>query len=219
VHHPNEIAQTQACYGTRLANFWMHGYFLQLDDAKMAKSAGGFLRVQTLIDRGYDPLAYRFFCLSAHYRAKLNFTWDGLDGAATALNRLRMAAYEWGVPGALDEGYVGKFSDQINDDLNMPRAVALTWELVKSDLPATTKKAILLEFDRILGLRLADWKPTEEAVPDELMVLVQQRQQARREKRWRDADMLRDQIAVAGYEVTDTPQGPKVKSRRVKAEG
>jgi cysteinyl-tRNA synthetase len=81
VHHPNEIAQTQACYGTRLANFWMHGYFLQLDSAKMAKSAGGFLRVQTLVDRGYDPLAYRFFCLSAHYRAKLNFNWESLDGA------------------------------------------------------------------------------------------------------------------------------------------
>ena len=101
VHHPNEIAQTQACHGTRLANFWMHYYFLQLDDAKMAKSAGTFLRMQTLLDRGYDPLAYRFFCLSAHYRAKLNITWEGLDGAATALNRLRLAAHEWGAPSRL----------------------------------------------------------------------------------------------------------------------
>jgi cysteinyl-tRNA synthetase len=218
VHHPNEIAQTQACYGTRLANFWMHGYFLQLDDAKMAKSAGGFLRVQTLIDRGYDPLAYRFFCLSAHYRAKLNFTWDGLGGAATALNRLSTAAYEWSVPGTLDERYVSKFAEQINDDLNMPRAVALTWELVKSDLPAATKKATLLEFDRILGLRLADWKPTEEIVPDDVMALVEQRQQARKEKRWKDADALRDQITAAGYEIEDTPQGARVK-RRMKAEG
>src|SRR5512139_4087994 len=74
VHHPNEIAQTQACHGTRLANFWLHGYFLQLDEAKMAKSAGGFLRIQTLLDKGYDPLAYRFFCLSAQYRTRLNFT-------------------------------------------------------------------------------------------------------------------------------------------------
>jgi cysteinyl-tRNA synthetase len=219
VHHPNEIAQTQACYGTRLANLWMHGYFLQLDDAKMAKAAGGFLRVQTLIDRGYDPLAYRFFCLSAHYRAKLNFNWESLDGAATALNRLRLAAYEWGAPGTLDEGYMHKFVEQINNDLNMPRAVALTWDLAKSDLSPATKKATLLEFDKVLSLRLADWKPAEEIVPDEIMALVQQRQQARKEKRWKEADALRDQITAAGYEIEDTPQGPKVKSRRMKAEG
>ncbi len=218
IHHPNEIAQTQACYGTRLANFWMHGYFLQLDSAKMAKSSSGFLRVQTLIDRGYDPLAYRFFCLSAHYRAKLNFTWESLDGAATALNRLRLAAHEWGAPGTLDEGYMDRFAGQMNDDLNMPRSVALTWDLAKSDLPAPIKKATLLKFDRILGLRLVDWKPTEEAVPEEILALVQQRQQARKEKRWQDADALRAQVVAAGYVVEDASQGPKVK-RRVKAEG
>src|SRR5574341_328049 len=112
VHHTNEIAQTQACHGTRLANFWMHGYFLQMqsdepedaDDGfkRMGKSEGNFLRLQTLIDRGYDPLVWRFFCLSAKYRHKLNFNWQALDGAATALNRLRMAAYEWGSPGEID---------------------------------------------------------------------------------------------------------------------
>jgi cysteinyl-tRNA synthetase len=215
VHHPNEIAQTQACFGTRLANFWMQGYFLQLDSAKMAKSAGSFLRVQTLVDKGYDPLAYRLFCLSAHYRAKLNFTWESLDGAATALNRLRLAVFEWGAPGTVDEEYMDRFAECINDDLNMPRAVALAWDLAKSDLPASTKKATLLEFDRILGLRLAGWKPTEECVPDEIAALVQQRLQARKEKRWQDADALRDQIAAAGYEVKDTPQGAKVEKRKV----
>ncbi|NUM74290.1 cysteine--tRNA ligase, partial [candidate division KSB1 bacterium] len=93
VHHTNEIAQTEACHGTRLANFWMHGYFLQLDDAKMAKASGEFLRVQTLIDRGYDPLAYRMLCLGAHYRTQLNFTWESLDGAETALQRLRTTMF------------------------------------------------------------------------------------------------------------------------------
>ncbi len=214
VHHTNEIAQTQACFGTRLANFWLHGYFLQLDEARMAKSAGGFLRVQTLLDRGYDPLTYRFFCLSAHYRARLNFTWESLDGAAAALNRLRLAAYEWGAPGTLDEAFLDRFVEQINDDLNMPRAVAVTWELVRSDLPAAAKKATLLEFDKVLGLRLAEWKPKEEIIPDEIMALVRQRQQARQEKRWKDADALRDQIVAAGYEVKDTPQGPKVVRRK-----
>jgi cysteinyl-tRNA synthetase len=215
VHHPNEIAQTQACHDTRLANFWMHGYFLQFDEARMAKSAGTFLRVQTLSDRGIDPLAYRFFCLGAHYRSKLNFNWESLQGAATALDRLRTAAYEWGEPGAPDETYVGKFLEQANDDLNMPRALAVTWELVRSDLPNATKKATLLHFDNVFGLKLAEWKPVETVVSETILTLVEQRQQARKEKRWKDADALREQVHAAGYEIEDTPQGPRVRSRKM----
>jgi cysteinyl-tRNA synthetase len=214
VHHVNEIAQTEACYGTHLANFWMHGYFLQLDqDTKMSKS-GMFLRLQTLIDNGIDPLAYRFFCLNALYRTKLNFTWDGLAVAAKSLERLRMAAYEWGQPGTPDNDFVERFTEQVNDDLNMPRAVAMTWELVKSDLPAATKKATLLVFDRVLGLRLAKWQPAEDKVPELVLALVEQRQQARKEKRWQDADALRASISAAGYVLEDTPQGPRVKPAR-----
>jgi cysteinyl-tRNA synthetase len=216
VHHTNEIAQTQAAHGTRLANYWVHFYFLQLNEAKMSKSAGGFVRLQDLIERGYDPLVYRFFCLSGHYQTKLNFTWETMDGAATALDRLRTAAYEWGEPGTLDEGYLERFAAHINDDLNMPRAVALTWELVKSDLPAPVKKATLLAFDQVLGLDLAAWKPQEEVIPAEILDLVEQRQLARREKRWADADSLRRQAQEAGYEIEDTPQGPKVKSRKTR---
>ena len=216
VHHPNEIAQTQACHGTRLANFWLHGYFVMRDEAKMAKSAGEFLRLQALIDRGTDPLAYRFFCLGAHYRARLNFTWESLDGAATALNRLRGTMSEWGPPGTTDRDYADKFTAHVNDDLNTPRAVALTWELVKSGLPDSTKKATLLHFDKVFGLRLAEWQPAEDSVPDEIAALAQQRQQARAEKRWGDADALRDQIIAAGYEIEDTPQGPRVKTRNLR---
>ena len=211
VHHPNEVAQTQACHGTRLANFWMHGYFLQIDEARMGKSAGNFLRLQALIDLGYDPLAWRFFCLSANYRAKLNFAWEALDGAVTALNRLRAAAYGWGPPGSPDAGYLEEFLARINDDLNMPRALALTWDLVKSDLPAPAKKATLLEFDRVLGLRLEEWQPAEAAVPDKILALAEQRQQARQEKRWAQADALREEIRAAGYEIDDTPEGPRLR--------
>lgn len=214
VHHTNEIAQTQACYDTNLANFWMHGCFLQLHEAKMAKSSGGFLRLQTLIDRGYDPLTYRYFCFSAHYRSKLNFTWESVDGAATGLNRLRTACYELGKAGTPDEAYVNRFLEHINKDLNMPRAVALTWELARSDLQAPTKKATLCEFDKVLGLGLADWEPAEDVVPDEIMVLVQQRQQARTEKRWQEADKLRDEIKAEGYEIEDTPEGPRARIRK-----
>ena len=213
VHHPNEIAQAQGCFGTKLANFWMHGYFLQLTDAKMAKSTGDFLRLQTLIDRGYDPLAYRYFTLNSHYRSKLNFSWEGMDGAVTSLDRLRHAVYGWGQPGVVDDAFASEFTAHINDDLNMPRALATTWGLVKSDLPAQTKKATILLFDRVLGLGLADWQPTEEAIPDTIIALVEQRQAARAAKNWPEADVLREQIAAAGYEVEDAPEGPRVQRR------
>lgn len=214
VHHTNEIAQTEACFGTRLANFWMHGYFLQLDEARMSKSSGEFLRLQVLIDRGYDPLAYRFFNMSAHYRAKLNFTWEGLDSAAVSLDRLRNQVYEWGAPGVVDESYADQFTAQINDDLNMPRALAVTWDLARSNLPAAAKKATILLFDRVLGLSLDEWQPPKEDIPVEILALVEQRQAARSEKRWSDADAFRLQITQAGYEIEDTPQGARLKMRK-----
>jgi cysteinyl-tRNA synthetase len=217
VHHTNEIAQSQACYGTNLANYWMHGYFLQLEAEKMSKSSGKFLRVQTLIDRGIDPLAYRYFCLTAHYRAKLSFSWEGLDGASKSLERLRNAVYEWGAAGKADDGYIEKFMEQINDDLNMPRALAVTWDLARSELDVATKKATILFFDRILGLRLEQWQPVQESIPADILALVQLRQDARREKRWADADALRQQVGEAGYEIEDTPQGARVRAKKIQA--
>lgn len=216
VHHTNEIAQTEACYGTRLANFWMHGYFLQMDESKMAKSSGKFIRLQTLIDQGYDPLSYRFFSMSALYRAKLNFTWEGLETAAKSLERLRTMVYNWGEAGSVDSEYLERFRDQVNDDLNMPRALAVTWELARSPLPDSTKKATIQEFDRILGLRLADWSPSEEIIPAEILEMVETRQRLRAEKRWSEADQIRNEIYSAGFEVEDTPQGPRIKARTEK---
>jgi cysteinyl-tRNA synthetase len=214
VHHTNEIAQSEACYNTRLANFWLHCYFLQMDDTKMSKSTGGFLRLQTLIDKGYDPLAYRFFCLSAIYRAKLNFTWESLDGSARSLDRLRNQVYEWGQPGSPDENYLEKFRDAINDDLNMPRAMAITWEVTRSELAPSTKKATILEFDRVLGLELKSWHPVEIQIPENILALLEARKTARTEKRWADADTIRKQITEAGYEVEDTPSGARIKPRK-----
>jgi cysteinyl-tRNA synthetase len=213
VHHPNEIAQTEAAHGTRLANFWMHGYFLQIDEARMGKSEGNFLRLETLIDRGYDPLIWRFFCLGAHYRAKLTFTWESLDAAATALQRLRTSVHGWGAPGAVDPEFLRRFRVEVEDDLNMPRALAVTWDLVRSDLDPAARKATVIEFDRVLGLGLGSWQPRAETIPDEIMRLVEERQRARQERRYKDADAVRDQIRAQGYEVEDTPSGPLVRSR------
>ena len=157
VHHTNEIAQTEARVGTRLANFWLHGYFLLLNDAKMAKSAGEFLRIQSLIDRGYDPLAYRYLCLTGHYRTQLNFTWDALDAAATGLERMRQGFFALPADAAAapDAASIERFSAFVNDDLNLPRALAVAWEVLRGDLPAAVKRATLAQFDRVFGLGLA----------------------------------------------------------------
>ncbi len=213
VHHTNEIAQTEACYGTRLANFWMHCYFLQLGDEKMAKSAGGFIRVKTLFEKGYDPLVFRYFCLNALYRAKLSFSWESMESAATSLNRLRTTVIELAEPGMVDMDYLNRFSEAINDDLNTPRALAVVWDLVRSEVPASTRKATLLKMDEVLGLDLANWQPKMEEVPEEVVTLLNARALARKEKRWADADTIRSQVTALGYEIEDTAQGPKVKKK------
>ena len=214
VHHTNEIAQTEACYGTRLANFWMHAYFLLMGEEKMAKSGGGFLRIQSLLDEGIDPLAYRLFCFSAIYRAKLSFSWEGLEAANASLNRLRNTIYEWAEPGKVDEASLSVFESAINDDLNMPRALAALWDVVRGSLPADVRKATVLKMDEILGLGFKDWAPAEESVPAEVLKMVEGRTLARKEKRWADADLFRNQVLDAGYEIEDTPSGPKVKKKK-----
>jgi cysteinyl-tRNA synthetase len=152
--------------------------------------------------------------MGAHYRAKLSFTWEALDAAATALQRLRRTAHDWGEPGEADLTYINRFKEQINEDLNMPRALAVVWELVKDDLSRATKKATLLQFDRVLGLRLAEWQPEEAVIPPEIMALVEDREKARAAKKWKDADALREEVRQAGYEIEDTSKGPKIKAAK-----
>jgi cysteinyl-tRNA synthetase len=215
VHHTNEIAQTEARVGTRLANFWMHAYFLLSNDAKMAKSAGEFLRLQSLIDRGYDPLAYRYLCLTAHYRTQLNFTWDALDAAARGLDRLRNGVFALGEIGANfaepDAGYRDRFIAEINDDLNLPRALALGWEVLRGNLAAGTKKATLLEFDRVFGLGLSLWVPKAESIPESIAALAAARAAARESRQWAEADRLRAEIQAAGWEMEDRADGYALK--------
>ncbi|HSF82608.1 MAG TPA: cysteine--tRNA ligase [Anaerolineales bacterium] len=216
VHHTNEITQTEACYGTRLANYWMHGYFLQIEAERMSKSSGDFLRLQNLLDLGYDPLAYRYFCLNAHYRTKLNFTPEGMTGAATSLDRMRKTVFEWGEPGLVDEEYIDLFMRRINEDLNMPQALAVAWELLKSDLPPSTKKATILVFDKIFGFRLSEWKPLGMSeIPETILSLVERRQVARLAKDWELADKLRAEIVSAGFEIEDTISGPQLKKAKM----
>jgi cysteinyl-tRNA synthetase len=214
VHHTNEIAQTEARVGTRLANFWMHGYFLLAGDAKMAKSAGEFLRLKSLTDRGYDPLAYRYLCLTAHYRSQLNFTWDALDAAATALDRLRRGFQALPDGGAPDPGYLERFTAEINDDLNVSRALALAWELLRGDLvDQRAAKATLAIFDRVFGLGLAAWQPRQETIPEAVHALAAARSAARAAKQWGEADRLRAELHAAGWEMEDRADGYTLKRR------
>jgi cysteinyl-tRNA synthetase len=215
VHHTNEIAQTEARVGTRLANFWMHGYFLLLNDAKMAKSAGEFLRVQLLQDKGYDPLAYRYLCLTAHYRTQMSFSWEALDAATTALERMRQGVFALPVTaGALpDAAYVERFTEQINDDLNVPRALAVAWEVLRGELPLATKRATLVRFDAIFGLGLADWQPIAALAPPAVQALADARAAARGGKQWAEADRLRGEMAAAGWEMEDLADGYRLKPR------
>lgn len=219
VHHSNEIAQTEARHGTRLANFWLHGAFLKTDDVKMSKSKGDFLRLQSLIDQGVDPLAYRYLCLTAHYRSQLNFTTEALQGAISALERLRLQVYKFGEAGVADRAYLARFLAEINDDMNFPRALALMWELLKSDLPDPVKKATALHFDQALGLDLVNWQPGEDALPEAIVLLVAERATARTEKRWADSDRLRAEIVAQGYDVEDTKAGQQVRKQRLRFEG
>ncbi|MEX2489635.1 MAG: cysteine--tRNA ligase [Pseudomonadales bacterium] len=211
IHHTNEIAQTQASRGTRLANFWMHGYFLQLNDARMSKSSGEFLRLYSLEEAGMNPIVYRYLCLTAHYRSQLSFSWDSLEANRVALERLYQAAWEWGEPGEVSRTWYDKFLTCVNDDLNTPRAVAVMWELIRSDEPDEVKKATLLAFDQVLGLDIADWHPQEVEIPPGIERMANEREEARANKDWQRADQLRDAIIDAGYSIEDTREGPRLK--------
>jgi cysteinyl-tRNA synthetase len=210
VHHSNEIAQSQACHGTRLANFWLHGAFLQLDDAKMSKSSGDFLRLQSLIDNGVEPLAYRYLCLTAHYRRQLNFSWQALAGAQSALDRLRKLRSDWPSGGTAAPDWLEAFRQEINHDLNLPRALAVTWALVRSELAAADKRATLDAFDAVLGLDLAAWQAPAATLPPEIAALVASRETARHHRQWAEADALRAELAAQGYHIEDGQQGTRV---------
>lgn len=213
IHHSNEIAQAHACYGTNLSNYWLHGYFLQTDNDKMSKSSGEFLTTSTLIDKGYEPVAYRYFCLLAHYRSDIVFSWEALDSAVKALSRMRESYYRWGEAGQVSQTYKDKFLICINDDLNTSKTIALIWELIKDDtVTAADKRATVDLIDTVLGLQLSQWAPPQaEKAPEQAVELATRRQQARASKDWALADQLRDELTAMGFEVIDKPEGFELK--------
>ena len=223
VHHTNEIAQSEGATGkSPWVRLWMHGEFLVADAAKMSKSSGEFTTVDTLVEKGYDPLAYRYLCLNSHYRNPLTFSYEALDGAANGLESLRktIRALKAAVaePPAVDENHprAQEFFGHLFDDLNVPRALATLWTMLKDDLPAGEKLALALWFDQALGLGLAALEAPEarvETIPAEVLALVEQRADARKGRDFALADQCRDRIQALGYDIRDTPEGAVVTAR------
>lgn len=214
VHHTNEIAQSEAATGEQFVKFWVHHEFLLIDGGKMSKSLKNYYTNKDIKEKGFDMLAYRYLVLTAHYRDKLNFTWESLQAAQNALNNLREQVREWDQSSAVSgqsSDFLARFYDALNNDLNTSQALAVMWELVKSEIDSSEKSNILLEMDKTLGLGLTEYIGKQIEIPEEVMELVEKRERARADKDFEKSDELRKEIEKLGYEIKDTSQGSKLK--------
>lgn len=202
IHHQNEIAQSECSTGKPLACFWIHGAFLQVDGGRMGKSMGNAYTLADIEERGFDPMALRYFYMTAHYRTKLNFTWDALTGAQAALKKL------YGIVGSYNEEggavrteFLGMFEEMLDDDINMPKAIAVMWDLLKSEIPEADKVATILRMDDVLGLRIEDYVGFE--IPEKVLSLAKVRQEYRKSGIWDKADVVRREIESMGFQIED----------------
>ncbi len=219
VHHENEIAQSEALEDKKTVDYWMHGEFMLVNNGKMSKSLGNTYRISQLEEMGYTALDFRYFCLNAHYRKKLNFTFEGLDAAKKSYERLLGALYQHKTsPKSTDEEklarYKKEFEDAINDDLNIPMALGVLWKMVREEKSKDIYK-LALDMDKVFGLSLDKAKAVEsdEAesdIPDEVTALVNERSEAKKAKNYALADEIRAKISALGYAVTDTKDGVKI---------
>ena len=223
-HHENEIAQSKGATGKIPAHVWMHCEYLQVDGGKMSKSLGNTYTISQLEEKGISPLAFKLFCFTAHYRNKLNFTFEGAYGAQKALERL-YDSYIKNANGVddVDEDIIKEYEERflayINDDMNMPGAMSVVWEIARNAKKSIKFADLLLKFDKVLGLDmknaenyLLEFKHEEsEELPEEIKALVEERKQARAEKNWAKSDEIRDRIISLGYSIKDTKDGIIVK--------
>jgi cysteinyl-tRNA synthetase len=215
VHHTNEIAQAYGAFGRQTANYWLHNEWLTLKEGKMSKSLGNVYTVQDLVAKGFNPLAFRYLVLTSTYRQGIVFDLSTLKATQVALNKLVGLVKDWQTGegrttiGVDDPDKINKFRqdfiDRISDDLNFPEGLAVVWQMVKSDIPAPDKLDLLLEFDQVLGLDLANQAKTkkEEVVPEEIQKLAQKREQLRRQGKWQEADQVRQDMLKSGWLIED----------------
>ena len=210
-HHENEIAQSEGKTDHKFVNYFVHGEHILVQGQKMSKSLNNFYTLKDLKQKGFDPLALRYLFLTAHYRDKLNFTWESLQGAANGLNNLRETIREWDSPNIGCAQFEQDFKEAIDNDLGMPQAVAVLWELLKSDYPTSAKAKTILEMDQVLGLELDKYLGKKTEVPVKVRELVEKREQARKSGDFKESDRLRIEIKKLGFAVEDTPKGPKLR--------
>ncbi len=216
VHHTNEIAQSEAANGKKpWVKYWLHNEFLVLEGQKMAKSGENFITLSTLQEKGFDPLDYRYFCLGTHYRKPLMFSYEALEGAKAGRKRLNEKFLELKKSGTASaqkqKKYLEAFTDDIDDDLNTPKALAVLWDLLEDEnLSDKDKRSLLLKFDKVLGLNLNKLKKEKLKIPVEVKRLADERLKARSNKDWKKADELREKIKALGYIVGDTKEGYEI---------
>lgn len=213
IHHENEIAQSKGYSGKIPANWWMHCEFLLVDGGKMSKSLNNIYTLEDLKNKGFSPLDYKMFTFTSHYRNKLNFTWDSLESAKIALSRLKEGynRHAEGIEDVVDSvivDYENKFHEAINDDLNMPLAMSVVWEVVKNPIKSNKFAKLLDKFDEVLGLNLSHKEELE--LPEEIKDILEERKNARENKDWAKSDELRDKLLDLGYVVKDTKNGVEV---------
>ncbi|MCL2055792.1 MAG: cysteine--tRNA ligase [Oscillospiraceae bacterium] len=210
VHHENEIAQSEALLGRPAVNVWMHGEFLLVDGGKMSKSLNNNYLLSDLAAKGFTPMHYRFFCANAHYRSKLNFTWDAMQSAKVSYSRLIgiLQSHKNGEDKVDLDGYLASFTEAVEDDLNIPKALSILWGMAR--LPQKSKDIydMAMKFDEVLGLKLGE-EPVTQQADGEILALIEERQAARKNKNFARADEIRDLLKSRGIVLEDTPDGAR----------
>lgn len=206
-HHENEIAQSECCSGEKYVNYWIHNEHLLIDGKKMSKSLKNDYRLSDLEEKGFLPIHYRYWLLQANYGTIVNFTWTGLEAAKNAYNKMKAHYLSLGnSAGSVNPKYVEMFETAMDDNLNTGEALAITWKLLKDEkISDADKRSTILDFDRVLGLGVSNWK--KEEIPENILDLIKERDKARKEKDWEKSDQIRDRLLELGYEINDTDSG------------
>jgi cysteinyl-tRNA synthetase len=223
VHHTDEIAQGYGAFGHQTAKFWLHNDWLTLKGEKISKSLGNMITVQDLVVKGYDPLALRYLALNSNYRQGGSFTWEALDSAKTALRNLReqiaslkKETQRTALSQEKDvkiESFRDQFIKALADDLNVTKALATLWEMLKSNIPSSDKYDLALYFDEVLGLNLSEASFPKKEIPSEVKELLEKREKLRKEGKFKEADEIREKISAKGFRIDDTSEGVKIKSQ------
>ena len=224
VHHTNEISQSEAATGKKFVNYWFHSEHLLINGEKMSKSLGNFYKLEDIKAKGFEPLVLRYLFLTAHYRTRMNFTWEGLETAQKTLEKLYQIASDLHISVSDTtnlpeeaENWERRFVETISNDLNMPQALATVWEMLKSELTNKEKYQLLLRWDRVLGLDLGSKKILQlrqaSKVPAEIDDLVKKREELRKQEKWQEADEIRKKIEAKDWILKDTVQGTAVSKK------